>query len=442
MDMRKTIAATILVAVLGVPGRVVAACTGDCSVDGVVTVDEIIQGVNIALGSASLSQCSAFDADGGGGVTVDELVTAVNNALRGCSLFSPGRYSAIFALGFQSATVDFTVANDGSVDGLVTLLPEGSARPRQATPGSPITGSVDFNTGAFSITGVIPGSPPIVVDIQGTLPSAGGGGSISIRIGGQTFVGSFSTPPTPTPTSTPAGATHTVMVGQTNLPFDPELLEIDPGDTVTWTWVGGTHSVRSALPGSPGQPNCNPDGRFDSGPKSSGTFSYTFTTPGSYEYHCGVAGHCQNFESGIVIVRGTPTATWTATATRTPTPSSTATATATAEVVDGVATALLGTFSGTFTSQFGTSFPARLQITFSSFAQVLVTDLAAVLGVGGPLTLTAETPTRIRFLDPSPFNMRDLTLELVGPGHVTGTWVVGSTGMGTFTSTLDLMREP
>lgn len=61
-----------------------AACAGDCNGDGTVTVDEIIRGVNIALGLTAVDDCLAFDADGGGSVTVDEIVTAVNNALSGC----------------------------------------------------------------------------------------------------------------------------------------------------------------------------------------------------------------------------------------------------------------------------------------------------------------------------------------------------------------------
>jgi hypothetical protein len=59
-------------------------CTGDCNGDGVVTVDELITGVNIALGTASLDTCSVFDSTGDGAVTVDELIGAVNNALTGC----------------------------------------------------------------------------------------------------------------------------------------------------------------------------------------------------------------------------------------------------------------------------------------------------------------------------------------------------------------------
>jgi len=59
-------------------------CTGDCNSDGNVTVDELVKGVNIALGNADVAECAAFDRNGNGEVTVDELVAGVNNALSGC----------------------------------------------------------------------------------------------------------------------------------------------------------------------------------------------------------------------------------------------------------------------------------------------------------------------------------------------------------------------
>lgn len=59
-------------------------CAGDCDGNGDVTVDELVKGVNIALGSTELVACPAFDADGAGSVTVDEVVAAVNRALAGC----------------------------------------------------------------------------------------------------------------------------------------------------------------------------------------------------------------------------------------------------------------------------------------------------------------------------------------------------------------------
>jgi fibronectin type 3 domain-containing protein len=60
------------------------ACVGDCNQSNSVTVDELLVGVNIALGNAPLDQCRSFDASGDGAVTIDEILTAVNNALNGC----------------------------------------------------------------------------------------------------------------------------------------------------------------------------------------------------------------------------------------------------------------------------------------------------------------------------------------------------------------------
>lgn len=62
-----------------------AECMGDCSGDGTVTVNEVIRGVNIALGNLALAECRACDGDGNGKVMVNELVHAVNHALEGCS---------------------------------------------------------------------------------------------------------------------------------------------------------------------------------------------------------------------------------------------------------------------------------------------------------------------------------------------------------------------
>jgi len=57
-------------------------CTGDCGGDGSVEVDELITGVNIALGRRPFSDCSAAYA--GRLPDVADLIAAVNNALHGC----------------------------------------------------------------------------------------------------------------------------------------------------------------------------------------------------------------------------------------------------------------------------------------------------------------------------------------------------------------------
>ena len=59
-------------------------CIGDCDGGGAVTINELIQGVAIALGAAQPSQCLGLDISGEGRVTVDELVAAVRAALGEC----------------------------------------------------------------------------------------------------------------------------------------------------------------------------------------------------------------------------------------------------------------------------------------------------------------------------------------------------------------------
>lgn len=59
-------------------------CLGDCDGSRTVTVDELVRGVSIALGTLSLSACPTFDQNGDREVSVSELINAVNNALDGC----------------------------------------------------------------------------------------------------------------------------------------------------------------------------------------------------------------------------------------------------------------------------------------------------------------------------------------------------------------------
>jgi hypothetical protein len=54
---------------------------GDCDGDGIVTINELILGVNIALGNLPVTACPAFDTNRDGQVSIDELIAAVNAAL-------------------------------------------------------------------------------------------------------------------------------------------------------------------------------------------------------------------------------------------------------------------------------------------------------------------------------------------------------------------------
>jgi cysteine-rich repeat protein len=61
-----------------------AQCVGDCNGDGRVAINELIVGVNIALGSSAIGTCAVFDGHHDGHVTINELIVGVNNATGSC----------------------------------------------------------------------------------------------------------------------------------------------------------------------------------------------------------------------------------------------------------------------------------------------------------------------------------------------------------------------
>jgi YVTN family beta-propeller protein len=63
------------------PTRVRNRCVGDCNADGEVTVDEIMIGVNIVLGSRMMAICPSFEQNDDGRITIDELVQGVSAIL-------------------------------------------------------------------------------------------------------------------------------------------------------------------------------------------------------------------------------------------------------------------------------------------------------------------------------------------------------------------------
>jgi plastocyanin len=68
----------------------------------------------------------------------------------------------------------------------------------------------------------------------------------------------------------------------TSRTFAPAAVTVAPGDSVTWTWSESrSHNVTSVSAGAE---------TISSGTKSSGTYVKTFTTPGTYAYHCTLHG--------------------------------------------------------------------------------------------------------------------------------------------------------
>jgi plastocyanin len=122
------------------------------------------------------------------------------------------------------------------------------------------------------------------------------------------------------PLAVPLSADQTVQVGP-GTTFSPATVTVAPGEAVIWSFQAFHTSTSDTAMG----PEV-----WDSGFLDSGTFSHTFTTPGSYPYYCQVhstpGGTVMN---GVVVVSGlgvTPTATATVTPTvppSTPPPSPT-----------------------------------------------------------------------------------------------------------------------
>ena len=81
--VRIGIAGFTVAALLGSRAPAAAQCVGDCNGNNLVTIEELILGVNIALGQQQVGVCPAF-ANDMGEVTISQLILGVNNALNGC----------------------------------------------------------------------------------------------------------------------------------------------------------------------------------------------------------------------------------------------------------------------------------------------------------------------------------------------------------------------
>jgi hypothetical protein len=96
-------------------------------------------------------------------------------------------------------------------------------------------------------------------------------------------------PGVPTPTPPPsAGSTRIVNAAPGNIFLDTQsgnsTTTIKAGDTVQWNFVDSVaHSSTSGT-------CCTPSGLWDSGVKSSGSFSHKFSQSGTFPYYCTVHG--------------------------------------------------------------------------------------------------------------------------------------------------------
>lgn len=100
--------------------------------------------------------------------------------------------------------------------------------------------------------------------------------------------------------------TTNVIVGSTLDRFTPDIVTINAGDQVIWTWAATFHSTTSGTNGAVGNGNVDdnglPGGLWDSGVNSTigHTFTNTFPVAGNFSYYCSV--HWSFGMTGSVIV--------------------------------------------------------------------------------------------------------------------------------------------
>lgn len=80
--LQRTLGALLGVLLHALPAA--GACTGDCDRNRIVSIDELLRGVNASLGATTAALCEPFDANRDDRVTIDELVAGVGFALGGC----------------------------------------------------------------------------------------------------------------------------------------------------------------------------------------------------------------------------------------------------------------------------------------------------------------------------------------------------------------------
>jgi plastocyanin len=83
------------------------------------------------------------------------------------------------------------------------------------------------------------------------------------------------------------------IVGVSDFAFTPSAKTVAVGATVQWQWNGGTHNVTWVTSSGSG----------DSPTQSSGTYSRTFNTAGTYAYYCTLHGTPTSGMRGSIVVQ-------------------------------------------------------------------------------------------------------------------------------------------
>jgi plastocyanin len=104
-----------------------------------------------------------------------------------------------------------------------------------------------------------------------------------------------------TPTANPPESANTNQITIANLTFTPTTVNVPVGTTVTWQWNDCSSGGYGGYAGCVSHNVSFDDGsNIASATQSSGTFSRTFATAGTFKYHCTIHGAPM---SGQVVVK-------------------------------------------------------------------------------------------------------------------------------------------
>jgi plastocyanin len=97
-------------------------------------------------------------------------------------------------------------------------------------------------------------------------------------------------------------AQNSYTINSGNFYYTPQLLTINPGDTVHWINDGGFHNVNFDVNTLSGASFNNPVSFVSTPTNDVEMYTYVFTVAGSYDYDCSVGSHAANGMVGTIIV--------------------------------------------------------------------------------------------------------------------------------------------
>jgi len=197
--------------------------------------------------------------------------------------------------GAQPVSVAVTVRSaDGTQLGTGTVGPIPPRSVTQVGVGASIGNNISFTDGYMTFS-----APTAVIGFASVVDN---------RSSDQIFVAAQENPPSEE-AQPPAAKEVFVDVGP-DTRFNPRNVTVNKGDTVTWRFLSALgHTSTSDSAADPESPYATGGEIWDSGTKTSGTFSHTFESVGLQPYHCAIhSGPRSTLMNGVITVTDIPAA--------------------------------------------------------------------------------------------------------------------------------------